>query len=147
MKLMKNVPTQGPMIRDEFDRLFDQFFGPGLLPQAPRAFETLWQPALDFSENEKEFIVRAEIPGIPKEDLEISLDGQVLTIAGRRDFEKTDKGEEFFWRERETGKFVRMVRLPTPADPAKIIAAYHDGIVTIRVPKLHPTIKTRIPVT
>ena len=146
MKLMQKVPAHVPVVRDEFDRLFDQFFGPGLLPQMPRTLEALWQPALDFSENEKEFIVRTEIPGIPKEDLEINLDGQVLTIAGRRDFEKTDKGEEFFWRERETGKFVRMVRLPTPADAAKIVATYQDGVVTVRVPKLHPTVKTRIPV-
>ena len=145
MKLAKAVPTPVPTMRDEFDRVFDQFFGPGF--QAPRAFETLWQPALDFSENEKEFIVRAEIPGIPKEDLEINLDGQMLVVSGRRDFEKSDKTEEFFWRERETGKFVRMVRLPTPVDAAKIVAAYQDGVVTIRVPKLHPTVKTRIPVT
>lgn len=145
MKLMKQVPTQVPGTRDEFDRIFDQFFGPGFFA-APRTLEAMWMPALDFSENEKEYIVRAEIPGIPKEDLEVNLDGQALTIAGHRELKQTDKTEEFFWREREVGKFVRMIRLPAPVDGAKIAAQYQDGIVTIHLPKAQPTVRTRVPI-
>jgi HSP20 family protein len=104
----------------------------------------MWSPSLDFSENEKEYIVRLEAPGIPKEDLEVNLDGQALTISGRRDFEKEEKTEEYFWREREAGKFVRTVQLPTPVDNSRIAATYEDGIMTIRLPKLEPTVKSRI---
>jgi HSP20 family protein len=144
MKLAKAAPAPLATVRDEFDRLFDRFFTPGFFGAPARAFETMWSPSLDFSENEKEYIVRLEAPGIPKEDLEVNLDGQALTISGRRDFEKEEKTEEYFWREREAGKFVRTVQLPTPVDNSRIAATYEDGIMTIRLPKLEPTVKSRI---
>jgi HSP20 family protein len=87
----------------------------------------MWSPSVDFSENEKEFIVRLEAPGVPKEDLEVNLEGQTLTISGRRDFEKEEKTEEYFWREREAGKFVRTLQLPTPIDRSKVTAVIRTG--------------------
>src|SRR5687768_460532 len=101
MKLTKTLPKPVATIRDEFDRMFDQLWNTGLIGPAPRIFESLWAPSLDFSENEKEYIVRLEAAGVPKEDLEINLEGQTLTLSGRRDFEKEEKAEEYFWRERE----------------------------------------------
>jgi HSP20 family molecular chaperone IbpA len=98
MKLTKAAPTSVATIRDEFDRLFDQLRTTGLFGPAPRVFETMWSPSVDFSENEKEYIVRLEAPGIPKEDLEVNVEGQTMTVAGRRDFEKEEKTEEYFWR-------------------------------------------------
>lgn len=146
MKLTKAVPTSVATARDEFDRLFDRFLNTGLFGPGPRIFETMWQPALDFSENEKEYIVRLEAPGVPKEDLEINIEGNALTLTGRRDFEREEKTEEYFWREREAGRFVRTVQLPTSVDPAKVEATYQDGIMTIRLPKREPASKTRIAV-
>jgi HSP20 family protein len=104
----------------------------------------MWEPSLDFSENEKEYIVRLEVPGIPKEDLEVNVDGQALTISGRRDFEREEKTEEYFWREREAGKFIRTVQLPAPVDASKVAATYQDGVMTVRLPKTEPSTKTRI---
>jgi HSP20 family protein len=144
MKLTKVAPQPLTTIRDEFDRLFDRFFTTGLFGPPPRIAETMWSPALDFSENDKEYIVRLEAPGIPKEDLEVNVDGRTLTISGRRDFEKEEKTEEYFWRERESGKFVRSVQLPTAVDAAKVAASYQDGIMTVRLPKTEPTVKTRV---
>jgi len=144
MKLTKAAPTSVATVRDEFDRLFDRMLNTGLFGGTPRVLEAMWSPSLDFSENEKEYIVRLEAPGIPREDLEINLDGQSLTISGRREFEKEEKTEEYFWREREAGRFVRTVQLPSAVDKSKIAAAYHDGIMTIRLPKAEPTVKTRI---
>ena len=147
MKLTKAAPTTSvATIRGDFDRLYDRLFDTGFFGPPQRVLESMWSPALDFSENEKEYIVRLEIPGIPKEDLEINLDGPTLTITGRRDFEKEEKTEEYFWREREAGKFVRTIQLPASVDPAKVAATYQDGIMMIRLPKAEPKAKTRIQV-
>ncbi|HEU5042180.1 MAG TPA: Hsp20/alpha crystallin family protein [Gemmatimonadales bacterium] len=144
MKLAKAVPTSVATVREEFDRLFDRLWNTGFLGAAPKVFETMWTPSVDFSENEKEYIVRLEAPGIPKEELEVNVEGQTLTLSGRRDFEKEEKTEDYFWRERQAGKFVRALQLPTAIDKAKVEAVYHDGIMTVKLPKTEPTAKTRI---
>ncbi|HEX6104343.1 MAG TPA: Hsp20/alpha crystallin family protein [Gemmatimonadales bacterium] len=146
MKLAKAVPSPVATVREEFDRLFDRLWNTGFLGPAPKVFESMWSPSVDFSENEKEYIVRVEAPGIAKEDLEVNVEGQTLTVSGRRDFEKEEKTEDYFWREREAGKFVRAIQFPTAIDKAKIEATYQDGIMTVRLPKTEPTAKTRIPV-
>jgi HSP20 family protein len=122
VKLTKAKPTSAATVRDEFDRLFGQLWNAGTFGSAPRVFETMWSPAVDFSENEKEFIVRLEAPGVPKEDFEVNVEGQTLTISGRRDFEREEKTEEYFWREREAGRFVRTLQLPSPIDKSKVEA-------------------------
>lgn len=143
MKLAKTVP--GPLtVQEDFDRLLDRFFGRPLVEPMPRAFETMWTPNLDFSEDEKDYIVRLEAPGIPREDLEVNLDGQLLTISGRREFAKEEKTEEYFWREREQGRFVRTVRLPAAVQAGKVAASYDDGVLTVRLPKAEPTVKTKV---
>jgi HSP20 family protein len=142
MKLTKPTPTT--IVREDFENLFDRFFGRGLAGQPSRVFETTWTPSLDFSEDEKNYIVRLEAPGIPKEDLEINLEGQILTLTGRRNFEKEERNEEYFWREREQGRFVRTVRLPSPIDASKVEATYNDGVMTIRLPKSESANRTRV---
>jgi HSP20 family protein len=144
MKLTKALPASVATVRDEFDRLFDQLRTTGLFGPAPRVFQAMWSPSLDFSENEKEYIVRLEAPGIPKEDLEVNVEGQTLTITGHRNFEKEEKTEEYFWREREEGRFVRSVQLPGAVDRAKVSAIYENGIMTVRLPKTEPSAKARI---
>jgi HSP20 family protein len=142
------VATRGrfvPTIREEFDRLFrafndQQLFGP------PSEATKLWLPALDFSENDKEYLARVEVPGIPKENLEVTVEGRLLTIAGRREFQNEKKTEEYFWREREEGRFSRTVELPAAVDPAKVVATCDDGVMTIRLPKSEPSVKNQIPV-
>lgn len=146
MKITKALPTSVTTVRDEFDRLFDQLRTTGLFGPAPRVFESMWSPSIDFSENEKEYIVRLEAPGIPRDDLEVNIDGQTLTVSGHRDFQKEEKTEEYFWREREAGKFMRTVQLPAAIDRANVSAVYQDGIMTIRLPKAEPTVATRVPI-
>ncbi len=142
MKLTK--PTSMPIVREDFENLFDRFFGRGLSGAPTRVFETTWMPSLDFSEDDKNYIVRLEAPGIPKEDLEVNLEGQILTISGRRHFEKEEQNEEYFWREREQGRFVRTVRLPSAVNGGKVEATYDDGVMTIRLPKAEGGAKSRI---
>ena len=113
----------------------DRFFNGSFFVPAPRIFETLWAPNLDFSENEKEYIVRLEVPGVPKDDMQVSLDGQMLTISDESDWAKEENTEEYPWRERDLGRFVRSVQLPAPVDAARVDATYAEGVMTIRLPK------------
>lgn len=143
MKVTKAQPAPIATTRDDFERLFDRLF-PGSMFAVPRGREAIWSPDLDFSENEQEFIVRLEAPGIPKDDLEVNVEGQTLTLSGRRDFAKEEKTEEYFWREREQGRFVRSLRFPGPVDSAKVAATYTDGVLVVRIPKAEPTARNHI---
>ena len=133
MKLTKASPTF-PLMRPDFDRLMDRFFGtwPFELPE-PRVFETAWTPAVDLSETDKEFVVRLEVPGVHKENLDVGLDGNVLTISGRREFRKDEETEEYIWHEREEGKFIRSLRLPKPVDAGKFVVI---ALLTLLEPHL-----------
>jgi HSP20 family protein len=145
MKLMKAAPTMATM-RNDFDRLFDRFFTTPLWPlTTPRmTTEGMWEPSLDFSENPKEYVVRLEVPGITRDDLDVNLDGNLLTLSGKRELHKQEKGEDFLWEEREEGRFMRTLRLPTAVEQAKIDANYNDGILTVRLPKAEPLAKSKI---
>lgn len=143
MKLTKAAPIRTGFPR-EFERLVERVFGPRFeLPELPMT-ETEWAPSLDLTETNKDFIVRLEAPGIHKENLDLGLEGNVLTVSGRREFRKEHESEEFIWREREEGRFVRSVRLPKAVDPDKVHALYQDGLLTIRLPKSEPAVKSKI---
>lgn len=143
MKLTKAAPRLAGVPR-EFDRLVERIFGPRFeLPELPMT-ETEWAPILDLSETDKEFIVRLEAPGVHKENLDLNLEGNVLTLSGKREFRKEHESEEFIWREREEGTFVRAVRLPKSVMSDKVAAVYQEGILTVRLPKAEPALKSRI---
>lgn len=143
MKLTKISPT-GLARADDFERIFDRFLDLPFLRTDREPAAMVWTPNLDFSENEKEYVIRIEAPGMAKEDLDINLEGQVLAVAGKRTLEHEDKGEDYFWRERQAGRFLRSVRLPTPVKSDEVDAHYTDGVVTIRLKKLAPSVKSRI---
>lgn len=144
MRIMKVAPPVAPL--KEFDRFFDRFLNPQAWPlAAPRTTaEGLWEPALDFSENPKEYVVRMEIPGVARDDLDVNLDGNLLTIGGKRELRKEEQGEDFLWEERIEGRFARTLRLPGVVQEAKIEALYNDGILTVRLPKTEPSMKSKI---
>ena len=111
-------------LRDELDSLFDMPFWSNFGRQS-QLFSG-WSPALDLYQNNDNVIARVELPGMRKEDIEISLQDGMLTIAGERKSEGT---------ERYVGKFRRSVSLPTQVDANKVAATYRDGILTITLPK------------
>src|SRR5689334_1386944 len=116
--------------KTEFERVFDRVLEPlGFELPAMQVLETAWTPSVDLTESDKEFVVRLEIPGVHKENMDIGLEGNVLTISGRREFRKEGEDEEYIWREREEGKFVRSLRLPKPVSEDKVLAAYENGIL------------------
>ena len=144
MKLTRagpGVPTFNP----EFTRFIDRVFGPLEVPERA-TFETAWVPSVDLSETDTEFVARLEAPGVHKENMDVNLEGNVLTLSGHREFGKDEEKEGFIYREREEGKFVRSMRLPKPVEGAKVAATYQDGILTVRLPKAQPTVKSKITV-
>jgi HSP20 family protein len=130
-------------VRDEFDRLFERMLATPLLTEPMPAFAmptgveygVEWAPALDLVETEKEFVIRLDLPGVHKENIDLKLVGELLTIVGRRDEVKEYRAGTALWRERETGKFIRTIRLPAPANEKEVEAVYQDGILTVTLPK------------
>ena len=138
MKLQRPTLTAWPSVgrladlRDEIDRLFDS-----PLNGFGSVFQSLgdWSPALDIHENKENFIVKAELPGISKEDVNVSFQDGCLTISGERKAETKNDDTEAYHTERFFGRFQRTVALPATVAADKIKAQYHDGVLTITLPK------------
>jgi HSP20 family protein len=106
-----------------------------LMPDRPlprQFFE--WRPAVDMTRQEDELVIRAEVPGIELEDLDIEIEDNVLHIRGERSEEKGIDEEDRYLAERFYGSFARDIVLPEGVDPDELDASYRGGIVTIRVP-------------
>jgi HSP20 family protein len=102
---------------------------------ARSAFENGLVPKLDMYEEDKELVVKAELPGIRKKDLEIKLDGDVLTIKAEKKAEKEVKETTHYTRERSFGQYVRYMTLPSRVDGDRITATLKKGLLEIRMPK------------
>lgn len=144
MKVTKAPRTPVPLARTDFERIFDRFLTPSFLMKDAPLFETDWAPALDFSELDHEYVVRLEAPGIHRENLDVNLEGQMLTLSGKRELRKEQDSEEFIWKEREEGRFVRSLRIPQPVNAEKVVAAYQDGVLIVHLPKEEPAVKSKI---
>jgi HSP20 family protein len=94
-----------------------------------------WIPAVDISESEGEYLIKAELPGVKKEDIKVTLQEGVLTIQGERKQEKEEKGRKYHRIERSYGTFIRSFTLPDSADDSKVSAEFKDGILDLHVPK------------
>ncbi len=134
---MVNLIRRRPMnelmgIRDDFDRLlsdtfrmFDEGYGERMG----------WKPAVDMEENQEEYIIKAELPGIKKEDIKISIADNKVLIGGEITEEKDVQEKNYYLKERVRGKFSRGFTLPTSVDSNKTEAIYKDGILTLKLPK------------
>jgi len=99
-----------------------------------------WSPCVDIGETDKEFVVRAELPEVKKEDIKVNVDDGTLYISGERKVEKEEDTIKYHRLERAYGRFERSFGLPEEADAEKITSEYKDGILTIHLPK-NPTVK------
>lgn len=94
-----------------------------------------WAPTADISETDKEYVIRAELPGVPRDDVKLSIEDGVLTLSGERQHQKEDKNERFHRIERFQGCFARSFSLPDSADTSRIQAESRDGTLTVHIPK------------
>lgn len=118
-------------IRNTMDRMFDN----ALTGSSSNWQAMNWDLALDVSENQDEFIVKASLPGIDPEDLEITFTNNTLTIRGETREEKEEEGERYHLRERRYGTFSRSITLPAGIEGDKIDARYKDGVLKLHLPK------------
>ena len=96
---------------------------------------TAWSPAVDIFETEDQIIVQAEVPGMGRKDIELSLENNVLTLKGDRKFQKETKEESYHRIERSYGSFTRSFSIPAMVNEDKIRADYNDGVLSISLPK------------
>jgi HSP20 family protein len=120
-------------LRDELNSFFDMPVWSGF-GRTGQLF-TGWSPALDLYESGDHFVAVAELPGMRKDAIDISLHDGALTISGERKRESNKNGETAQRTERYVGTFRRSVALPTRVDPAKVSATYQDGILKVTLPK------------
>lgn len=118
-------------MRDEIERLFET--NALKTPFVPRA-DTYWMPALEVFEKDGEFHVKAELPGMKKEDIKLEATPEGLTLSGERKAEKTDTHDGYYRTERVYGEFCRFVPIPEGADLEKLTAEFKDGVLEIKVP-------------
>lgn len=143
---LSNWPRFGRLsdLRDEIDRLFESPLG-----ELTRATHLLsgWTPALDVFEEKDHFTVKAELPGMQREEIDVSFQDGSLNIAGERKSETKHEDGDVHRSERFFGKFQRSVTLPTAVAADKITASYKDGVLTVTLPKTEEAKPKQINVT
>jgi HSP20 family protein len=138
-RLVKTEGTRNPLNRwglwdNDFDRVFDSFLRP--VRWIEEAAGDLAFP-LDVAEKDDAFYLTAELPGVKKDDISVTLENGVLTISGEMKSEQTEKeGERIVRQERRYGKYVRSLRLGTQIDEKAIKAHYKDGVLELTLPKV-----------
>ena len=133
MELMKWNPTNE--LRN-FNRILTNFFDEPFFPVGRQEIaETPWAPRVDIYDTKDAFMIKAELPGVDKNDIKVDVDGRVLTLRGEKKTETEEKEASYYRHEMYVGTFERSFTLPEAVDPALIKAEYKDGILNLEVPK------------
>lgn len=131
------------------DRFFDEpMFGSRGLFDFPRLSRELgtFVPAVDVTEDENEIVVRAELPGIDPDKVEVSISGNSLLLSGQKEESHEDRGKDYYRSERSFGSFRRRIDLPESVDADRITAEYDSGVLSVRAPKRQGAGSKRIPI-
>ncbi len=129
------VPVRNPwrLGNDDFEALVDQFFRPTRLFDEETAGMV---PRMDVVEHANDFVIRTELPGVKKEDIEVTFENGVLSISGETKAETEEKEDgQVIRQERRYGKYLRSLRLATPIDEKRVKANYKDGVLELTLPK------------
>lgn len=138
MNLLKYEPMKEfESMAQKIQRYFEDFPSVGL------DFGNSFSPRIDISETDKHIIVEAEIPGIKKEDVKITLQDNILTIKGEKKLEEEKKDKNFFRSERSYGSFSRSFTLPVEVNGDRVDAKYADGTLSIKMEKSEPKPKNQ----
>jgi HSP20 family protein len=142
----RSVPRRRPeeadpllALRQEMSRVFDDFFSGVGLPsfagsEPASTVPAILTPRMDVSETDDAVRIAVELPGLDEDDVDVTLDGDVLTIRGEKETER-EEDRDYHIIERAEGTFLRTLRLPFEADPEQVQAAFRDGVLTITIPK------------
>ena len=124
---------------EELQNRMAGFFGltPGRLSNGAQESMALaeWTPSVDIAEDDKEWVIKADLPEVKKEDVKVTVENGVLHITGERKLEKEEKGRKYHRVEWSYGSFLRSFVLPDGADGSKVNADFKDGVLKVRLPK------------
>lgn len=137
MPWRRNAPSNFTTFQQEMNRIFEDFFAPGA-----RFSEYPVVPVIDIKEDESMLTVTAELPGVAKEDVQIMIHDNVLTLKGEKRSEKREDKDSWHSVERSYGSFARRVLLPCDADGDRAEASMDKGVLTLKLPKTQGTEKS-----
>jgi HSP20 family protein len=131
------------VLQSDMNRLFDTFFqGRGV--SAGGNGVRRWIPPMDLTETDDQFVLRADLPGLDENDVEIEIKDGVLTISGERETEHEERKEGFHRVERASGRFLRSLDLPDGIDAGAVTAEFDRGVLEVRIPKPEERQPTRV---
>jgi HSP20 family protein len=119
-------------LQSEMNRLFNTMFD---TPSANGGTNRRWIPSMDLVESEDHYVLRADLPGVSQEDVNIEVENDVLTISGERKADHHESTSGFMRMERAFGAFSRSLTLPKGVDPEAVTASFVDGVLTLQIPK------------
>ena len=122
-------------IQTEMNRLFNTLFDTPTAPGNGHGLSRRWIPAMDLTESEDAFVLRADLPGLTEKDVSIEFEDNVLTISGERKSEHEERKDGYYRVERASGSFSRSLTLPEGVEPDKIDANFDRGVLEVRIPK------------
>lgn len=135
-------PSRALSVFDQMDKLFEDFFGrrfghwwPSVRWPETRLFETEVAPSADIFEEKDDIVVKAELPGMGKDEINVNVTDNTITISGEKKKEEKVKKKDYYRFERSFGSFSRTFSLPTDIQTEKVAAIFKDGILEIRMPK------------
>jgi HSP20 family protein len=125
---------------DKLNRVFAGLGRPALTrTNGPEGREALtvpdWTPVVDITETDDEYLIKAELPEVKRDDVKVAVENGVLTLRGERKKEKEEKGKKFHRIERYYGSFLRTFTVPDNVDETKVMAEFKDGLLNVRLPK------------
>jgi len=135
MEVIRWTPNPNPWrFHNRMNRIFDDFFAPALAVDDELAIRN-WNPSADVYEEDAQYVIKAELPGIDKKDIHIDFENSTLVLKGERTEDKEVKEENYYRKEMAYGKFQRSFALPEGVEADNIKADYKDGVLKITIPK------------
>jgi HSP20 family protein len=119
-----------PFWGNDFDTFFDR-----LWPDFPSELGAEWAPNVDFFEKDGSYHLTAEVPGMSKDDISVSIHDGLVTVSGKKESTKEEKESNYYMKETQYGSFSRSFRLPGEVEEEKVDATYKDGVLTVVMPK------------
>ena len=133
-------------LSSRFDKAMEDIFRPRPVSPMFTSYERTWTPQMDMYEAPEEIIIRAEIAGVSKEDLEVEINSRAVRISGARREMPSDKDSTYRLAEIQYGQFERVLYLPAPIDPEVVSSTYADGFLQVRMAKRPPNKTYKIPI-
>lgn len=120
-------------VRSEMEQMFDEMFNLARRPRQSREQIAEWAPAMDVLSRDGDLVVRAELPGMKQEDVDITIQNGVLTISGEHKAEQEEERGGYYMRERRRGSFRRSLTLPEDVDESKVHARFQNGVLEVNI--------------